>query len=381
MDLSDVQRERIATTLQFARAKLTPGARDREAAGAFDRDLWNQAAAFGLAGLPIPAEWGGSGLDAYDTMLVVEALGKGCEDGGLVFSLCAHMFASAVPLWRSRSAAHLERYMADIAAGKIICANGTSEPDAGSDVYAMKTTAKRTDDGHYVLDGTKCFITNAPVADLFLVYAVTAPGKGYFGISAFLVPRETPGLKVTPEHHKTGLRTSPWGSLYLDGCRIPASALVAREGSGAALFAESMVWERACLFAYYIGAMDRTLERCVEHVRTRSQFGHKLGSFQSVSNRLVDMKLRLEAGRLLLYRAGELHRAGKRCDEAVALSKLWISEAAVQSGLDAIQIFGASGMATDAGVDALLRDAVPSRVFSGTSEMQRLIILRTMGIS
>jgi alkylation response protein AidB-like acyl-CoA dehydrogenase len=380
MDLSEVQRERVATTLQFAKTRLSPGAREREAAGIFDRRLWDEAAAFGLAGLPVPTEWGGSGLDAYDTMLVVEALGKGCDDGGLVFSLCAHMFASAVPLWRSRSTAHHEKYLADVAAGRVICANGTSEADAGSDVYAMKTTAKRDGEG-YVLDGTKTFITNAPIADIFLIYAVTAPGKGYFGISAFLVPKDTPGLRVTPEHPKTGLRTSPWGTIYLDGCRLPASALVAREGSGAALFAESMVWERACLFAYYLGAMERTLERCVEHVKARSQFGHKLSQYQSVTNRLVDMRMRIEAGRLLLYRAGELHRAGKRCDEAVALSKLWISEAAVQSGLDAVQIFGASGAVMDTGVDALLRDAVPSRIFSGTSEMQRLIILRSMGIT
>jgi len=381
MDLSDAQRQRVDATLQFARTRLSPGARERDAAGTFDRALWNEAAAFGLCGLPLPEENGGSGLDAYDTMLVVEALGKGCEDGGLVFSLCAHMFASAVPFWRSKSTALHERYLADIAAGKLICANGTSEPEAGSDVYAMKTTAKKTDDGHYVLDGTKCFITNAPVADLFLIYAATAPGKGFFGISAFLVPRDTPGLTVTPEHEKTGLRTSPWGSLYLEGLRVPESSLVGKLGSGAALFAESMVWERACLFAYYVGAMERTLERCIEHVKARQQFGHKLASFQSVSNRLVDMKLRLEAGRLLLYRAGELHRAGKRCDEAIALSKLWISEAAVQSGLDAVQIFGASGVATDTGVDALLRDAIPSRIFSGTSEMQRLIIARMMGLS
>jgi alkylation response protein AidB-like acyl-CoA dehydrogenase len=311
---------------------------------------------------------------------VVEALGKGCEDGGLVFSLCAHMFASAVPIWRSNSAAIHDRWLAGIATGRLICANGTSEPEAGSDVYAMKTTAKRTARG-YVLDGTKGFITNAPVADLFLIYAVTAPGKGYFGISAFLVPRDTPGLEVTPEDDKTGLRTSPWGTIYLEGCEVPESSLVGREGSGAALFTESMVWERACLFAYYVGAMERSLERCVEHVRSRKQFGHRLGSFQSVSSRIVDMKLRLEAGRLLLYRAGELHRAGKRCDEAIALSKLWISEAAVQSGLDAIQIFGGAGMATNTGIDALLRDAVPSRVFSGTSEMQRLVIARTMGLS
>jgi alkylation response protein AidB-like acyl-CoA dehydrogenase len=290
-------------------------------------------------------------------MLVVEALGKGCEDGGLVFSLCAHMFASAVPIWRSQSAAIHERYLRDIALGKLICANGTSEPDAGSDVYAMKMTARHVGAG-YVLDGTKCFITNAPIADLFLIYAVTAAA----------------------EHDKTGLRTSPWGTLYLENCHVAESALVGREGSGAALFAESMVWERACLFAYYIGAMERTLERCVEHVRSRSQFGHKIGSFQSVSNRIVDMKLRLEAGRLLLYRAGELHVAGKRCEEAVALSKLWISEAAVQTGLDAIQIFGGAAMMPDTGVDALLRDAIPSRVFSGSSEMQRLVIARMMGV-
>jgi alkylation response protein AidB-like acyl-CoA dehydrogenase len=127
--------------------------------------------------------------------------------------------------------------------------------------------------------------------------------------------------------------------------------------------------------------MDRVLARCVEHVRSRVQFKQRIGAFQSVSNRIVDMKLRLETSRLLLYRAGELHRAGKRCDEAVALSKLWISEAAVQTGLDAIQIFGASGMVPDTGIDALLRDAVPSRIFSGSSEIQRSIIARTMGLS
>jgi L-prolyl-PCP dehydrogenase len=376
---NEAQAERISAVLKFARERLSPGAREREAEGRFDRELWDEAAEFGLAGLPIPEDWGGSGLDAVETMQVVEALGKGCEDGGLVFSLCAHMFASAVPLWRSKASAHHERYLRDIAAGKLICANGTSEPNAGSDVYSMKSTARRVGD-EYVLDGEKCFITNAPVADLFLIYAATAPERGFLGVSAFMLPRGTPGLRVAPEHTKTGLRTSPWGTLYLEECKVPVSARVGPEGAGAMLFAESMVWERGCLFAYYVGAMERVLERCVEHARTRVQFKQRIGAFQSVSNRIVDMKLRLETSRLLLYRAGELHRAGKRCDEAVALSKLWISEAAVQTGLDAIQIFGASGMAPDTGVDALLRDAIPSKIFSGSSEMQRAIIARMMGL-
>ena len=376
---NEAQTERITAVLKFARERLSPGAREREAECRFDRELWNEAAEFGLAGLPIPEAWGGSGLDAVETMQVIEALGKGCEDGGFVFSLCAHMFASAVPLWRSKATAHHERYLYDIATGKLICANGTSEPNAGSDVYAMKSTARRVGD-EYVLDGEKCFITNAPVADIFLIYAATAPERGFLGVSAFLIPRGTAGLRVVAEHAKTGLCTSPWGTIYLEECRVPVSARVGPEGAGAMLFAESMVWERGCLFAYYVGAMERVLERCVEHARTRVQFKQRIGAFQSVSNRIVDMKLRLETSRLLLYRAGELHRAGKRCDEAVALSKLWISEAAVQTGLDAIQIFGASGMTPDTGVDALLRDAVPSKIFSGSSEMQRAIVARMMGL-
>lgn len=379
MELSDVQRERVSAVLQFARERLSVGARERDAAGTFDRALWDEASEFGLAGLPIPEAWGGSGLDAVDTMLVVEALGKGCEDGGLVFSLCAHTFASAVPIWRSKASAHHERYLRAIAAGKLICANGTSEPDAGSDVYAMKTTARRVGD-EYVIDGTKCFITNAPIADLFLIYASTSPERGFLGVSAFLMPRETAGLRVAPEGKKTGLRTSPWGTIYLEECRVPVSARVGPEGAGAALFGESMIWERACLFAYYVGAMERVLERCVEHARARTQFKHAIGAFQSISNKIVDMKLRLEASRLLLYRAGELHRKGKRCDEAVALSKLYIAEAAVQTGLDAIQIFGGLGITPDSGVDALLRDAIPARVFSGTSEIQRNIVARTLGL-
>ena len=377
-ELSSSQRERVSAVLAFARDRLSVGAKQRDAHATFDRQVWNEAAAFGLAGLPIPEDLGGSGLDAVDTALVIEALGAACEDGGLVFSLCAHMFASAVPIWRSRSQPHLDRYLPDIAAGTLICANGTSEAGAGSDVHAMSTSARRVG-AEYVIDGTKQFITNAPVADLFLIYAVTNPGRGFFGISAFLLPKDTKGLRVTAAQSRSGLRSSPWGTVYLEDCVVPESARVGAEGAGAMLFNESMIWERGCLFAYYVGAMARSLDRCIDHARSRSQFGHAIGSYQSVSNRIVDMKLRLETSRLLLYRAVDLHRQGKRVDEAVAMSKLWISEAAVQSGLDAVQIFGGSGVASETGIDALLRDAVPSRIFSGTSEMQRAIIAKMLG--
>jgi alkylation response protein AidB-like acyl-CoA dehydrogenase len=379
LDVSPAQKERVEAVARFARERLSPGARERDARGEFNRALWDEAARFGLAGLPIPETWGGSGLDAVDTMQVVETLGRTCEDGGLVFSLCAHMFASAVPIWRSKDPDQQERYLADIAAGNLLCANGTTEPEAGSDIYAMKATARRVGED-YILDGTKCFITNAPVADLFLIYAKTDPSAGFLGISAFLIPRATAGLRVVPEHHKSGLRTSPWGTIYLEDCRVPVTARVGPEGAGAALFGESMIWERCCLFAYYVGAMERSLKQCIEHVRDRKQFGKPIGKNQSVANRIVDMKMRLETSRLLLYRAGELHRQGKRCEDAVAMCKLWISECAVASGLDAIQVFGGTGVVTDTGVDALLRDAVPAQIFSGTSEMQRMIIAKTLGV-
>lgn len=380
METSPAQRERLDAVARFARERLSPGARVRDARGEFSRPLWDEAARFGLAGLPIPEDWGGSGLDVVDTMQVVETLGRTCDDGGLIFSLCAHMFASAVPIWRSKDQNQQERYLANLAAGTLLCANGATEPEAGSDIYAMKATARRVGDD-YVLEGTKCFITNAPVADLFLIYAKTDPAAGFLGISAFTLPRATAGLRVVSEHEKSGLRTSPWGTIYLEDCRVPITSRVGPEGSGAALFGESMIWERCCLFAYYVGAMERSLKQCVDHVRARKQFGKAIGRNQSVANRIVDMKMRLETSRLLLYRAGQLHRQGRRCDEVVAMCKLWISECAVASGLDAIQLFGGTGVVADTGVDALLRDAVPAQIFSGTSEMQRLIIARALGVA
>ncbi len=377
--ISEEQKERADAVLQFAREALTPGARERAAAHRFDRALWDQAAEMGLAGLPVPEEWGGLGLSALDTMLVVEALGKGSEDLGIVFALSAHMFACAVPLWKQGSPAQHERWLRDVAAGKLIAANAISEPGSGSDVHAMKTTAVKDGD-FYRLNGGKCFVTNAPVADLFVTYAVTAPEKGYFGITAFLVPKGTPGMTVLDAHAKTGLCTSTWGEVFFDDCRVPVSLRLGKDGAGALIFRDSMIWERGCLFGFYVGAMERALETAVEQAKTRVQFGQPIGHFQSIQNRIVDMKLRLETSRLLLYRAGWLHGQGKRCDEAVALAKIWISECAVQSGLDLVQIFGGSGVVADNGIDTLLRDALPGRIFSGSNEMQRTIVARHLGL-
>ena len=378
-ELSDSQRQRATAIRDFATNQLSPGAGARDAEARFDRDVWQLAADFGLAGLAIEPAWGGSGLGALDTAIAVEALGRGCEDLGLVFSLCAHQFACALPISRSGSDEQKACYLRQLAQGRIIGANAITESESGSDVFAMRCRAEPDGDG-YVLDGAKCFVTNAPAADLFLIYAATKPERKLAGISAFLVPRDTKGLVVGQGHPKTGLRSSPWGELYLDGCRLPASARLGREGAGATIFRQSMAWERGCLFAAYVGAMERTLERCLQHARKRYQFGRPIGHNQAISHRLVDMKLRLETSRLLLYRATWQIGRSRRAEQDLALSKLWISECAVQTGLDAIQVFGGSGVVTNSGVDCLLRDALPARIFSGSSEMQREIVARLMGL-
>lgn len=377
--LDQEQLSRASHIYDFSRKVLSESAGKRIAESSFDRDLWNKAADLGLAGLPVPEQWGGSGLGALDTILSVESLGKGCTDMGLVFSLCAHMFACVVPLWRYGTDAQRDQYLRRLTSGELIAANAITEPESGSDAFSMKAEAVPDGDS-YVLRGEKCFITNAPVADLFLIYAKTGIDQGFFGVSGFLVPNDTPGLHITDGDAKTGLNTSPWGTLYLDDCRVPRSALLGEEGGGAPMFHDSMIWERGCLFAAYVGAMERALLQSLDHARERKQFGCSIGSNQSISNRLVDMKLRLETCRLLLYRSGWLYDQGEPYEEAIALSKLWISECSVLSGIDTVQIFGGTGITSTSGVDRFLLDALPSRVFSGTSEIQRELIARKMGL-
>lgn len=377
--LNESQTEQRQAIIKFGQEVLSPGAIERDQNSVFERELWEKSAEFGLAGLPIPEEYGGSGLNHLDTILALEALGYGSQDLGLVFSLCAHMFACSCPIWEQGTEEQKKRYLPGLCSGDLIAANAISEPASGSDVYAMATRVTKNGDG-YILNGSKIYCTNGPVADLFVVYGTLNPEKGIFGITAFLVDKETPGLSVTGSSKKTGLRTSPIGEVYFDDMYIPATQRLGREGRGGLIFQNSMGWERGCLFAAYVGAMEYALEQATEHAINRKQFNLPIGKFQSVSNRLVDMKLRLEAARLLIYKTGWKLSTGDPSEQEIAMSKLFVAEAAVQSGLDAIQVFGGMGVMSESGVDALLRHALPARIFSGTSEIQRNIIAATMGL-
>ena len=370
------QAEIYESALRFARKQLAGPVPPPHQ---FDRASWKACGEFGILGLCVDPQHGGMGLDSLTTAHVLEAVGRGAEEMGLVFAASAHLFACTVPVAEHGSAELRDRFLPKLARGELIAGNAATEAQAGSDIFAMKATAVRDGDD-YVLQGEKSYVTNGPVADVFLAYAATDPGSGYFGLSAFLVERDRPGIVVGAPFDKIGLGGALTSTVYFDDCRVPVQNRLAEEGQGALIFDHSMAWERSCLFAAYLGLMERQLERTIDYVKQRKQFKRRLSQNQGVAFRIADMKLRLEAARLLLYRACWMRDQGERANLDVSLAKLAVSEAVVQSGLDAIQLHGGNGVMEEYGVERMLRDAIPCRIFSGTSEMQRSIIAQELGL-
>jgi alkylation response protein AidB-like acyl-CoA dehydrogenase len=365
-------------TVAFAKGQLsTPDMRERDRDGVFWKEGWRRCGAFGVQGLPVPEELGGLGLSMEASMVVLDALGYACADAGLLFSICAHMFSAVIPIWLHGTPDQRERYLRPLATGEMIGCHAMTEPGSGSDAFALRTRARRDGDG-YVLDGSKTFITNAPVADVLIIFArLDEPDDGLAG---FLIERGHPGIQVGPPIEKMGLRTSPMAEVVLDGCRVGAQAVVGGLGAGASLFNSSMLWERACIMAPLVGGMQRQLERCVAYARERKQFGQPIGKFEAVSSLIADMKVRLETARALLYQVGREVGSGKGGLLEASVAKLYASEAAVAVHRDAIQIHGGYGYAVESEVERDLRDVLGSTIYSGTSEMQRYIIGRLLGL-
>ena len=342
------------------------------------RVAWKDAASIGLAGLCLPEEYGGGGLGALDTALCLEAFGRSCTDMGLVFGIAAHLLSCAVPV-QEFGTDEARQLLAGMAAGDTIAGNAMTEDEAGSDVGRIRTTAVRSGDG-YLLDGEKSFVSNAPMADVFVTYAVTDPSAGFLGVSAFAVPRDLDGVVVGPPLPKMGLNGCLAGRVRFEGCLVPARYRLGAEGSGGAIFQRSMAWERGCLFAAYLGLMQRQLAECVERTTSRRQFGRKIAGFQAVAHRIARMRQRLESARLLLYRACWLLDQGRPDTAAIAMAKLAVSEAAVANSLDAMQLFGAAGYLAGVGIEEQLRDCLPTTIFSGTTEIQLELIARETGL-
>jgi alkylation response protein AidB-like acyl-CoA dehydrogenase len=382
MDFSwtDEQTKLRDSVRQFAERGLNQDLLERDREGVFRRDLWQECAAFGIHGLPIPEEYGGSGAEALTTMLAMEALGYGCRDQGLLFSIHAHMWSVEMPILAFGTDRQKQLLLPKLVNGSWVGAHGMSEPESGSDAFGLRTTAVRRGD-RYVINGSKTFVTNAPEADLFLAFATVDRRKGMWGVTAFLIERATKGLSVSKKIEKMGLTTSPMAEVIFEDCEVPAENVLGRVGQGATIFNHSMGWERSCILASTVGAMERQLEACIRYVKSRRQFGKPIGNFQLVSSKIADMKVRLETSRLLLYRAAWAQSQGGMTALEAAMAKLYISDAAVQSALDAIQVHGGYGYMKEFEIERDLRDVLGGKLYSGTSEIQRLIIARHLGLS
>ncbi len=389
--LTDLDHPVKRKTAEWAAENLDdPGLADRDRDCRFWHEGWARAAERGITGLMVDPAYGGGGHDVIHALLTFEGLGYGCRDAGLAFPLSTQVWTMQPLIERFGTEEQKQRYLPGLCSGDLKASFCITEAESGSDTFAMGTsftveasTGSGSPSGEefpvYVLSGTKSYITMAPEADVFIVFATSNPELGQWGVTVFLVDADDPGVSVGANRPKMGLRTTPFADVGFDHCRLGPANVLGTVGSGASIFSSAMEAERAFVLAGQIGAMERQLDDAVAYSRSRSQFGQPIGDFQAVSHRLADMKLRHDNARLQLYRAAILDAQGRPSMEAAALAKIQASEAAVASALDAVLTHGARGYVTEFGVEADLRNVAGGVVYGGTSDVQRNIVARMLG--
>lgn len=377
--LTEEQEAYAESVRRFAEQKVFPGVLERDRAEAWDWDVWEAAADFGLAGLPVPVEHGGSGADVLTTGLALEALAYGGRDAGLNLSLGAHLTIGCMPIALHGTPAQKRTWLPSLASGEAVAAFAITEPDAGSDTAAMRTRAERHDDT-WVLHGTKTFITNGELADVITVIARSDPdAPDSEAFTAFLVPTDSDGLSVGSRLHKLGNRTSPTNEIVLEDVEVPASAVLGEVGT--ALWAvgfECFDWERTCMIASAVGGMRRGLDESVAYARQREAFGRPIGEHGAVGEKLAEMRIRLDAAQLLQRRAAWLKDNDRDHLVEASVAKAYVGEAAVDNALEAVQIHGGWGYISSFHVERGLRDAKLATIGGGTTEIQKLIIARAL---
>ncbi len=378
-DFSKEQRDLYQSVLAFCEEQLRYDVVALDAEGEFSQEAWRACAEFGVLGWRVPTKLGGAGHAITTVAYLMEAIGYGCEDNSLAFALGTQLWSIQTSLLHFGTDEQIEKYMPGSITGDLIGAYAVNEEGSGSDALGLSATAVR-DGGDYVINGEKTLITFAPIADFAIVFAKTDPDAGSWGVSAFLVDADTPGYQALPVEQYMGLRTVPIGRIHLQDCRVPATSLLGKPGSGTSIFNFSQGWERGLVMAPHIGAMQRLLDQCVDVARNRKRAGVPIGKHQAVSHRIADMKLRLETARLLQYKTAWLQQAGKSNLMEAALTKMHLSECLTESSLDALRIHGGDGYLSESGIERNVRDAVGATIYCGTSDMQRNIIAGLLGL-
>ncbi|MGC2288872.1 MAG: acyl-CoA dehydrogenase family protein [Thermoplasmata archaeon] len=375
LDLSPDEVELQSTVRRFVRKEISPIADRMDREDRFPRDVFSRLGEQGFLGPTIPSEFEGLGQTYRAQALILEEIARASP--ALALSVGAHSNLCADSLYRNGNADQHQRFLPDLVAGRAIGALALTEPMAGSDAVSLQTRAEHQGE-HYVLNGSKQFITNGPVADTLLVYAKTKPDQGPKGISAFIVPRDSPGFSVSRSLDKMGMRGSPTGELVFQDCKVPQTNLVGTEDKGVSVMMSGLNVERAVLSAIPVGIMAECLERSLEYARQREQFGKKIGRFELIQEKLANMYAQLEASRLLLYQALSSVAGDKTSHRASATALTFASEASTRVALDAIQIFGGYGYMRDLPIERFARDAKLLEIGAGTSEIRRLLVAREL---
>jgi butyryl-CoA dehydrogenase len=359
------------TTRELASKEIAPRAAETDKQHRFPRELVNRLAEMGLMGVAIPPEWGGAGMDTVSYVLALEEIARACASTAVIMSVNNSLVCD--PILKFGTDAQKTRFLIPLASGKKLGCFAISEPEAGSDAAALKTVARRDGD-LYIINGTKNFITNGPVADVVLLIASTAPGTGHAGLTAFLVDTKTPGLQFGPPDDKLGIRGALSSQLFLTDCAVPADALLGQPGGGFKLAMTALDGGRIGIAAQALGIARAAFEEATRYAKERKTFGQPIAEHQAIQFKLADMCTEIDAARLMIWKAATKKDEKARFSQEAAMAKLFASEMANRVVTQALQVFGGYGYLGDFPAERHFRDARITEIYEGTSEIQRLVI-------
>ena len=362
---------------EFAQNEVKPLAAELDEEERFPKETIPKLAKLGMLGIPFPKKYGGAGGDNLAYAICVEEIAKTCGTTSVI--ICAHTSLCSYPIYAYGTEEQKMKYLPDLLSGRKLGAFGLTEPNAGSDASKGQTEAKLVGD-HYVMNGSKIFITNGYVADVFVVFAMTDKSRGTKGISAFIVESGFPGFSVGKHEEKLGLHGSPTAEIVFQDCIVPKENLLGVEGKGFSIAMATLDGGRIGIAAQSLGIAEGALQEAVSYTKGRVQFGKPISKFQNTQFTLADMELGCEAGRLLTYQAAVAKGEGKRYTKLAAMAKLFTSEHAMKTTTKVVQLFGGYGYTKDYPVERMMRDAKITEIYEGTSEVQRIVISANMGL-
>jgi len=363
------------TAREFAIEHLEPGVIKRDETETFPVDQIKIMGQLGFMGMMIPEEWGGSGMDTISYVCAMEEIAAVDASVAVVMSVNNSLVCQLLLDWGTET--QKEKFLKPLASGEYLGAYSLSEPQSGSDASNMRTTAQK-DGNHYILNGTKNWVTNGISSDVVLVFCITEKGVGYKGISAFIVEKGTQGFTTGKKENKLGIRGSDTCELYFENCRIPAENLLGEEGVGFKIALKTLGGGRIGIASQALGIARASLDKSIEYAKVREQFGKKIGAFGSIQQKLANMATEVDAARLLIWRAAKLKDKNRPYVKEASMAKLYASGVAMRNSTEAVQIYGGVGYMQEYGIERLMRDAKITQIYEGTSEIQQLVIARDL---